>query len=84
MAAIKNGEMLRTILARRWPDGCGPDLCEWDPKREAPARLKDTFHGVASVPAVVVKDGSLCHVCTKCAETANRKLLQRVARRVAA
>lgn len=82
--ATKNRDMLRTILVATWPDGCGPDLCEWDPGRAAPARLKDPFHGLASEPAVALLDGRPCHVCTGCVETAGSKLLMRVARRAAA
>lgn len=71
-----NRDALRRFLAE-WPEGGSPDLCEWDPLRDMPARLKDRYHGVASVRMVATVDGEPCHVCINCADTTPANLLIR-------
>ena len=71
MRAKTNREALREVLTR--PPG--PDLCEWDPLRQAPARLKDPFHGYASAEMVTVREGEPCRTCERCADLTHCSLL---------
>jgi hypothetical protein len=67
----RNRDVLRTIMGgAEWPSGVGPDVCEWNPARQALARLKDPYHGLASVRMIYLRDGSPCHACPDCAELA--------------
>lgn len=69
---MTNREAFRRVLLDG-PDG--PDICEWDPLRQMPARLKDGYHGLASVDMIAIVDGLPCRVCAKCAELTSPKLL---------
>lgn len=64
----------RDMLAQLAKEGMQP--CEWAPRRDMPARLKDPYHGAGTVDMVSAGDGEPCRVCDGCAEEArHHKLL---------
>jgi hypothetical protein len=70
--ALTNRDMLRQLAC----DGTPGQPCEWDPRRDMPARLKDPYHDIGTIPMVSVCDGEPCQVCERCAEEArHHKLL---------